>query len=386
MITIPTTAELNTAIISDLEAEMGVTIPSSGKSALRAIAAVQAAKLKLIYLALADVQKNIFADTADPEVMGGTLERFGRVKLDRSPFAAIAGQYTVSVSGTTGAIIPALTTFKSDDTSLHPGIIYQLDTEFELDGVNIITLRALTPGLDGQLNIGNTLTLTGPIAQVNSGATVLTQSVEPQDAEETEEYREKTLEAYRLEPQGGAAADYRLWAADAQGVDQTYPYVVSGNSNEINLYIEATTAASTDGKGTPTPAILAEVEEQIEDPTVDRPSRLPLGVFDVHYLPIVVKEVAITVASYTDLTAAKQTLIEDEIESELALIRPFIGAIDVLADKNDILDTNKIISLILQAVPGSVFGAVTMTVGGSPVSTYTFDNGEIPHLQSVTIS
>lgn len=381
MISIPTTAELNAAIIADLEAKLNITIPTSGKSALRAFAAVQAAKHKLIYLAIADLQKNIFADTADPESMGGTLERFGRVKLDRSPFAAVAGEYTVQVTGQTGQIIPALTTFKSDEDSQNPDMLFSLDTEFTLDGTNIITLRALTPGIEAQLSIGDTLTATAPIALVSSTVTVLTESIEPQAAEEIEEYRDKTLEAFRLEPQGGAPSDYRLWAADVNGVDQSYPYVVAGNSNQINLYVE-----SIDNDGVPTQPILDAVQVSIEEPTVDRPSRLPLGVFQVNYLPVVLQQIAITVSSYTDLTAEKEALIEAEIIAALADIRPFIGGIDVLANKNDIISVNKIINLILQAVPGSVFGTVTMTVDGVPLSTYTFDNGEIPKLQSLTIS
>lgn len=81
---IPTTQELYTSIKSDLETELNINIPVFGKIFLRALAAVQAAKLKLYYLAIASVQKNIFPDTADPESIGGTLERFGIVKLGRN--------------------------------------------------------------------------------------------------------------------------------------------------------------------------------------------------------------------------------------------------------------------------------------------------------------
>jgi hypothetical protein len=58
----------------------------------------------------------------------------------------------------------------------------------------------------------------------------------------------------------------------------------------------------------------------------------------------------------------------------------------VLSDKNDILDVNRIISVILSAQPGSVFGEVILNVDGSPVSTYTFEFGEIPYLNSVSYS
>src|SRR4051812_1989999 len=121
MITIPTLVELYNAIKSDLETEFGATIPVVGKSFLRVFAACQAAKLKLYYLTVGKLQKNIFVDTADPESLGGTLERFGRVKLGRNPFPAQAGQYKIGVSGSIGAVIKSSTTFKSDDNSLSPG-------------------------------------------------------------------------------------------------------------------------------------------------------------------------------------------------------------------------------------------------------------------------
>ncbi len=384
MVTIPTTAELYAQIKSALETELNITIPETGKSALRSFAKVQAGKLKAYYLAIASVQKNIFADTADPESMGGTLERFGRVKLGRSPFPAVAAQYTVLVSGTNGSIIPAQTTFKSDDTALSPGRMFILDDAFTLDGTNLITLRALEAGEISQLAVANTLTLTAPIALVNDTATVTAELIEPQEAETVEEYRGKILQAFRLEPQGGSGADYRLWAADVQSVAQSYPYVVAGNSNQINLYVEATIADSTDGKGTPSTAILDDVQESVEDPTVDRPGRKPLGVFQVNYLPVSIQNIEININGFVGITVAQQTLIFNAVKAELATIRPFIGSIDILADKNNIFDTNKIIAIILETIPGSVFGTITLEVDAVPLSTYTFDNGEIPYLDAIT--
>src|SRR5690349_13978165 len=98
MISIPTTNQLYEDILADLEAEYGQSIPLFGKIFLRAFAGVQAAKLKLLYLSIANLQKNIFIDTADPEASGGTLERFGRIKLGRNPFPATAGQYEIQVT------------------------------------------------------------------------------------------------------------------------------------------------------------------------------------------------------------------------------------------------------------------------------------------------
>lgn len=389
MTTIPTISQLYTDVLSDLEAEMTITIPVFGKFFLRAFAAVQAAKLWLIYLAVGFVQKNIFIDTADPVSMGGSLERFGYVKLGRLPFPATAGQYEVTITGSTGAIVPAKATFKSDDTSASPGKLFVLDVAYTLTApTDTITIRALEAGLDSKLEIGNTLTATAPIANVNKTAAVTAETVEPLSAEDIEEYRQKAIQAYRLEPQGGAATDYRRWSSDAQGVQNVYPYAAPGNDSEVNLYVEATIADSTDGKGTPSAGLLADVEEVVDlDPDTTKPildrGRRPLQVI-VNYLPVTIVDVDIDIADFQDLTAAKQTAILNALTAAISEIRPFIAGADILSEKNDILNTNKIVFEIQTAVPGSVFGAVTMTIDGSPEATYTFLNGEIPYLNSVS--
>jgi uncharacterized phage protein gp47/JayE len=390
MITIPTFAQLQTAIQSDLEAEFGATIPTFGKNFLRVLSVVLAGVLKLYYLATADVQKNIFPDTADTQANGGTLERFGLVKLNRLPFAARAGQYDVEVTGTIGATIPAQTTFKSDDDSANPGKLFILDAAFTLTATtDTITIRALEAGVDSKMFFNETLTATAPILNVNQSVRNVAEITQPLAAETTEVYRERVLDAYRLEPQGGAATDYRLWSADAQGVQRVYPYAKSGFANEINVFVEATLADSTDGKGTPSNSILNEVADVIEfDPDTTRPlnerGRRPLGVFEVHVLPVTIRNVDVQIASYVGLTASIQSTITTALTNAINEIRPFVAAADIIENKNDILDTNKIIAEILNARPGSVFGTITLEIDSTAMPTFTFQNGDIPFVNSIT--
>jgi len=383
MINLPTTQQIYSNIIADLEAKYSITIPTIGKSFLRAYASVLAGHLKLSYLLIGNVQKNIFVDTADPESQGGTLERFGFVKLGRYPFKATQGIYEIQATGTIGATIPAGTTFKSDDDSLNPGYLFISDNSVTLLNTSYgFPVRALTAGLASQLQVGNTLTVTAPLSNINSSFEVTIELTEPISAEGLEVYRQKVIQAYRLEPQGGAGADYRFWASDAQGVKQSYPYAAAGNGNQVNLFIEATTADSTDGKGTPSAQILTDVEEAIEDPTVDRPSRKPVT-DTVNYQGIIPLDVEITING-SSFTTAQEILIDNSLEIALSKIRPFVSSIDVLSEKNDIFDTNKVISIILESVPGSSFGAIDLVVDGNPVSTFTFTDGDIPYFNSVT--
>lgn len=385
-----TLSQLYAQVKSDLEAQMQATISLLGKAMLRVLALVQSAKLWLIYLAVAEVQKNIFVDTADPESMGGTLQRFGRVKLNREPFPAVAGQYTLTVTGTAGGIIPASQTFKSNDDSNSPGKLFVLDVAYTMpSSTGTITVRALDAGLDAKLVVGDQLTSTAPIALVDSLATVATESVEPRAAESIEAYRAAAILAYQLEPQGGAGSDYRIWATDAQGVQRVYPYATPGEIGEVDLYVEATTADSTDGRGTPSAQLLLDVEEVIErDPDTTKPlnerGRRPISAWQVNYLPVTPLAVDVEITGYVGLTAAIETAIENGFEDALSEIRPFVASCDVLADRNDTISVNKLIFFLQEAVPSSVFGSLTMSVDGVDLSSYQFNNGEIPYLGTVT--
>lgn len=303
----------------------------------------------------------------------------------------MAGQYAVTVTGTIGAVIPAQQTFKSDDDSLNPGYIFILDTAWTmLTTSDSITLRALTPGTEAKLEAGNTLTATSPIPLVDKTATVTSETIQPLAAETTEDYRATLLRAFRLEAQGGSPGDYRIWAGDAQGVETVYPYSKPGETNANNIYVEATLADSIDGKGTPTAAILLDVEEVCEqspDTTLTdaERSRRPLGVIN-YFLPVTPLDVDIEIVGFSGITVAQQSLLLSALTSMLSSVRPFIAGVDSLATKNDILDKNKINAVIYSQIPGAVYTGLILTVNSVVLDTYTFSAGDIPYLNSVTYS
>lgn len=388
MTTIPTLEQIFLDILADINTVYGIPVSPDGKAMLRALAAVEAAKLKLFYLTIGNLQKNIWVDTAEPVEVGGTLQRFGFTKLQRYPNPATQGRYEVEVTGTVGATIPALTQFKSDDDSLNPGFLYILDAAFTLaSSPDTITIRALTAGTESLLDVGDTLTATAPILNVSQSVEVTAITTDPVNAETIEEYRAKVIQAYQLEPQGGAPADYRLWGLDAAGTRQIYPYAASGLPNEINVFVEATIDDSTDGKGTPTSTILTDVADDIETDPITGVGRRPLGVFLVNVEPIVPLDVDIFINSGGTITVDQQAVIKQAIEEAVYNIRPFIAGIDNAATRNDTISTFGIGAIVLEAIGSVIITSLTMDVDGSTVTSYQFDaNGEIPYVNSVNFT
>lgn len=389
MTTLPTIAQLYAKNRANLDAELGASLSILKKVFLRAYAAVDAAALWLFYKMLAKVQKNVWPDTADSIAQGGTLERFGLIRLGRYPSQAVAGQMDFTVTGTIGAIIPAQTTFKSDDDSTSPGYLFILDAAYALLATtDTVTLRALTPGTVAKLAVGDTVTATKPLVNVNRSAEVAAITVEPLDAESISDYRTKVNNSFRLEAQGGAVGDYRIWAADVQGVKTVYPYAKPGENMGVNIYVEANPADSTDGFGTPSGPMLANIDAAFElNPdtslSLNERGRRPVGV-KAYSIAVTPMPVDIEINGFAGVTAAQQTLILTALTAMIDAIRPFIAGAEPIADKNDIIDTNKVNAHIILAVPGAGYASVTLKVNAVTLATYTFQLGNIPYLNTVT--
>jgi hypothetical protein len=144
---IPTISDIYTRLEGNLRNNLQLNDDDLRK-VLDAVCTVLSGEIKLIYLFLADMQNNIYPDTADSVVDGGELERLGNIYLKRQPRPATDGYYRVQVFGNAGSTIRPQLTFKSNDDSLNPGMLFITDTEYELTGNNdFIEIRSIEPGL-----------------------------------------------------------------------------------------------------------------------------------------------------------------------------------------------------------------------------------------------
>lgn len=391
MIQIPTTKNIVESIEKDLRAKLD--LPDDDlRTVLSVTAAVMGAQIKLIYLRVLDVQRNLYPDTADLTVNGGELERLGQIYLNRLPNPATAGVYTVTATGETGGTLRSNLTFKSNEDSKSPGNLYVTDTETILNGsVADVQIRAFNGGKDYELAVNDQLTITEPVLGVDQTVIVSAVVTEPIEAETTDAYRQAILDAIQLEPQGGSRTDYRLWSADAQGVRKVYPYVKSGNAGTVQVYVEATTADSTDGYGTPSTNILDDVEAVIlQDPDDTKPTnergRIPIQVV-LEVLPIILVPVDVTITSLEDDTTAIRSAIETNLKTYLLEVRPYIPGADLSRDKNDILYAARLQAVVTDVLEsGNFFTDFVMEVNGVATTANEFTGANIPYLRTLNFS
>jgi len=385
---IPSIIELNEDIANDLRSKLGLT-DDDLKKVVSALPLVLSAQLKLLYLFLGDIQDNCFPDKASTELNGGTLERQGRIYLNRNPFPDSIGVFKLSVTGVAGSILRSDLTFKSNDDALNAGQVYVLDTEYTLTGTaDEIEVRSIGAGVDYNLNVGNNLTITEPVIGVDKTVTVSEVVTQPTAGETEELYRQAILNAIQLEPQGGAKSDYRIWSGDAQGVRLIYPYVRDGEAGTVDIYVEATLVDSEDGKGTPGTAILNAVADVIDfDPDVTKPdyerARRPMQA-NVEVSAITLIPVDVTITGLNDDSASVQTAIESSLNDFIYDVRPFIDGADLLRNKNDILYSGNVQGVVTSALlNGNFFNVLELKVDGNIVTSYEFGLGNIPYLRNL---
>lgn len=394
MVTPPTLAELFSAVSADFKNRFSISSEDDLKRVLMALAASNSGMLKLFYLALMDVQKNVWPDTADSESIGGTLERYGRLKLGRDPYPATQGEYTLEITGSIGATVPSGTQFKSSSESTHPNSLFTSTESLTLTSTTgYISVLANNSGTDYELAVDDVLFTVNPITNITSRVTVYSVDIVPSDNEDIELYRELVMQSFRLEPNGGSASDYVFWALDVDGIRTVYPFTLAGSSGVGVIYAEATVDASTDEHGTPSQALMdalwksdkTGVFELDPDTTqsIYNRGRRQLGLSDLNILPVTPIPVVVTITGLKVQTDSEKASILSKITDTLYTKRPYVAGVGDINSRNDTLYLSDIIIAISKAVEvGNTYDSVDVTCNGLSLP-FQFLNGNIPYISSV---
>lgn len=382
MKTAPSIKTLFDSISTNLKHQFGINDENDLKRVLSAMAASDAGLLKIIYLALLDVQKNILPDLADPQSMGGTLERYGRLKLGRDPNPATQGKYTVTVKGVAGTNLNLGTQLVNKVTNKY----YTTTAALHLTTTTgIASISADKSGSD-TLQVGDVLFTVNTITNIQSQVTVLSVVTAPNDSEDLEVYRNLILESYRLEPNGGSASDYAFWALDVPGVRTVYPYTTGPGM--ATIYAEGLT-----GDGSVSSTILDKlwkndktgVFELNPDTTLNNyeRGRRQLGFTDITMRSVTVLPVIITITNLKDGSEGVSRSIIAELKNMLRLKRPYIAGIGDINDRNDTLYFRDIVTALDNALEsGNTYDDVTVTVNTLALP-FQFTEGNIPSSPTV---
>lgn len=390
---IPTTIELTDRIRGVLESALNQKSPSNEKAFINVLAGV---------LAMLDSELIRFAiDRAEQALVltakGASLELLGsQFGVLRRP--AISAILKIVITGQNGTIIPLGTRYVSDLTRLHYSSITSVTiAEGSVDS-SVICEEV---GTQGNLGIGDEVVMSTSIPGANNVAVVSEIETSGLEEEDEESYRNRILIIVRNPLGGGNAQDYKGWSEAVAGVLRVYPY--SGTAfgqpsatvpGDRTIYVHADSAVSEDGIAPQT--LLDSVRFAINNDPDTGESRPPLGMTDTTLYVESVRTVSFIVNILNaiiplDLFTEFEDRVGASLDSYVRDIRPYVGAVDSLADKNDTITETSLSNIVNDAavsVGGSVDAVTFRTTEEPPVliSRYQMAAGEIALLATVIIS
>lgn len=242
-------------------------------------------------------------------------------------------------TGTNGALMPLGTEAQDDD-----GNIFETTAAATIaSGTLTVAWIAQVAGADGNLETGAPLTLVSPIAGIDSEGTVGADFSNGTDVEETEDYRIRILDGFRVPPSGGGPGDYVTWAKEVSGVTRAWEF---GNRMGVGT-VSLAFVRDDDVSIIPSGPEVTAVQEYIE-------SVMPLDVGALYVQAPVAKPVNMTIQIRPNtaevqaaITAQLEELFRTEVELETALEESRISEVISTAEG----ETAHAITVISSLVP-----------------------------------
>ncbi len=387
---VPTSKQKFTQYLSIFENKLNQTSPLADKAFLRVLSAVLALEMIEVFKFAAERALQNLAITAT----GEDLRALGR-------------NYNVPFSDDTNAVItanlPAVDTTIISATAtfigVNNGLRYFIQNSVIADVTNNaeITLIAEDPGVSGNLEDGEPLTITSSIPGAEDVAVVGIIAANPSstivtgaNAESDDDYRVKVLDEIRRIGGGGNSSDYRRWALEVSGVRRIYPYsgepFGQGGSSfppDRTIYVEVD--ESLDPDGIPSAGILTQVREAITTDPESLETRQPLGLTDetLFIVPITTFSIAIQVHNVivdNDDEVVAINAITNALANYVKSVRPFVPGLDPEEDRKDLV-TQVTLSDVVQDALTPLGGTAEHVFFGPAIDSFIdskqLDPGEI---------
>ena len=293
----PTLKELADRLIADTESRLTGTDPRLRRSYLNALTRSSSGAHHELYGFLLWIARQAFPDTAEDSELDQWTRIWG---VNRVAATGAAG--SVAVTGTAATNIPAATVWQTGDgrryTSGAAAVVAAA-------GTVSVDVTADVAGVGGNIADQTRLTLTRPIANIQSAAAADGDFAGGADEESDDALQARLLFRLKNPPQAGTKEDYERWAREAHSsVTRAWTRAIARGLGTVDVYMMTDDATA---NGIPTAAVVAAVQTYIDD------DRRPVTA-DVDAIAPTPKVLDITITNVDPSTQAVQDAVMAELK------------------------------------------------------------------------
>ena len=297
----------------------------------------------------------------------GQLENWGKIKILRDPDPAVPGEYTITITGT--GTVPAGTQYVDDLT----GFVYLLQAEVICVVTAVGTVKSVGNAAETTKYPGTVLYSQTTIPGIDSEAVIAAIVTAPEPAEDSEDYREKTVESFSTTPRGGAAGDYRVWGLEVEGVFKVFPYTFIPTEGIVYIMAPRTDA---NPYGTADNALKAAVLNYLK-------LKEPMTTGELYVLSVKNPEYVVEVIGLSDVL--KQPLVLPALQTYFSKKYPYIDGVDNEDLRTDRVTKADIFKVVYDAVYPAGVADITVTRSALEITDEFLPMGAIG-VPSVTFS
>lgn len=395
-----TIKEVEALLINSFEHEFNKKLRLLPKSFIRVFCRVLAGVFIILYKQIGWYFLQLFPETADWQeitILGQRIRplvKLGALFGIGEPLAGVQWQGIIEVDVLkTGGVLYSGTQLKSSVT----GKLYVAsETKTLLLNKESVKVVCTEIGTAGNLEVNDVLNFVNPYGFIKSEAVILEVERMGLDEELEANYRERLINRFRLQPQGGALADYRIWAADVPGVLRVYPYNDKEQPGGVLLYVSGIPSVFNDR--IPDKGLLKKVGEVCTyDPETGKAIRKPLTAMldpknDGSYeniKPVSVVEIEVAVTGVTGIAPADfAELIKPALKNYFLDRDLYIRGLSDDNNRTNVISKNHVITVINQIAVAAkaVFEDVVLKKENVVFSSYVLDDGKLAKLGAFSIN
>ena len=394
-----TIEEVQQLLIRSFEHEFNTQLRILPKSFIKILCKVFAGVFIIVYKLVGWYFLQMFPETADWKevtILGVRLRplvKLGVLFGVGEPLAGVQWRGIITIDVLTqGSVLYSGTQLKSNVT----GKLYIVEeTKTLLQQKETVSVVCTEIGTAGNLEQNDTLNFVNPYGFIKTESVVSDVARVGLDNELESSYRNRVINRFRLQPQGGALADYRIWASEVPGVLNVYPYNDKEQPGGVLLYVSGISDVYADR--IPDKGLLKKVGEACTyDPETGKATRKPLTAMldpkndgsysNVKPVSVTVFDVVITGVSGI-VPADFAQVVKPALQNYFLDRDLYIRGLSDDNNRTNVISKNHVITVINQIAVSvkAIFETAEIRKDGKVAPLYTLDNGELARLGALAI-